>query len=87
MSAETNYSKSPYLGRAGGVRELGQDLLRFAHYFLICLDVARQRRQLLALGEGALKDIGRSRADAFREANRGFWDIPEDLKTALDQYG
>ncbi len=80
MSAETEYSGDPYLVRAAGVRELGQDLLRFAHYFLICLDVARQRRLLLALGERTLKDIGRSRVDAFREANRGFWDIPEDLK-------
>lgn len=80
MSAEINYSRNPYLVRAGGVRALGQDLVRFVHYFMICLDVARQRRQLLALNERTLKDIGRSRADALGEANRGFWDIPENLK-------
>jgi uncharacterized protein YjiS (DUF1127 family) len=81
MSAETNCSGNPYPVRAGGVRALGRDLARFVQYFLICLDVARQRRRLLALDESALKDIGRSRVDAFREANRGFWDIPEDLKS------
>ncbi len=51
--------------------------LRIAQYFLTCLEVARQRRELLALDERALKDIGLSRIDALREANASFWDIPE----------
>ena len=34
---------------------------------------ARQRRQLLALGDAALKDFGRSRADADQEGNKPFW--------------
>ncbi len=38
----------------------------------------RQRRQLASLDEAALKDIGLSRADAFREAQRPFWDLPEN---------
>ncbi len=54
--------------------------LRAARYFLNCLDVARQRRQLLALDETKLRDVGISRTDALREANRQFWDIPEHLK-------
>ncbi len=54
--------------------------LRAARYFLSCLDVARQRRQLLSLDERKLKDVGISRTDAIREANRQFWDIPEHLK-------
>lgn len=33
----------------------------------------RQRRQLLALGDSGLKDIGLSRADASREAIKPFW--------------
>ena len=57
-----------------------QKWLHFAHHFLTCLDVARQRRQLLALDERTLKDVGISRIDALREANRNFWDIPEHLK-------
>ncbi len=51
-----------------------------AQHFLTCLDVARQRRQLLALDERTLKDVGISRIDALQEANRSFWDIPEHLK-------
>ena len=57
-----------------------QRWLRATRYFLSCLDVARQRRQLLALDERKLKDVGISRIDALREANRQFWDLPEHLK-------
>ena len=34
---------------------------------------ARQRRQLLALGDRALQDFGRSRADAAGEGDKPFW--------------
>jgi uncharacterized protein YjiS (DUF1127 family) len=34
---------------------------------------ARQRRQLLALSDGALKDFGASRADADCEGSEPFW--------------
>jgi uncharacterized protein YjiS (DUF1127 family) len=34
---------------------------------------ARQRRQLLALDEAALKDFGRNFADAVREADKPCW--------------
>ena len=83
MSTQTIYSRGPYLTRLDGVRTWSQYLVRFTHYFLTSLDVARQRKQLLALDESALKDIGISRTDALREANRDFWDIPEDLKPSL----
>lgn len=36
----------------------------------------RQRQQLAALGDDALKDIGLSRADIESEVNRPFWDDP-----------
>ncbi len=80
MSVETLTSRRPFLTRAQGIGALAQDLSRYVSYFLICLSVARQRRRLLTLDEKALKDIGVSSVDAFREANRSFWDIPEDLK-------
>jgi uncharacterized protein YjiS (DUF1127 family) len=83
MSTETIYSRGPYLTRLDGERALGRYLVRFAHYFLTYLDVARQRRRLLTLHESTLKDIGINRTDALREANRDFWDIPEDLKPSL----
>ena len=40
-------------------------------------ELARQRRQLAALDEAALKDIGLSRADALQEVERPFWDDPQ----------
>jgi uncharacterized protein YjiS (DUF1127 family) len=36
-------------------------------------ELARQRRELLALNERMLKDIGITRAEAEREACRPFW--------------
>ena len=36
-------------------------------------DRARERRQLLALGDRALQDFGRSRADAAGEGDKPFW--------------
>ena len=42
----------------------------------LAFQVARERRQLLALDAAALKDIGLSRADADGEAARKFWDLP-----------
>lgn len=41
-------------------------------------EVARQRRALLKLGDSALKDFGASRADAWAEASKPWWDLPED---------
>lgn len=35
--------------------------------------VYRQRRDLLALDDAMLKDIGISRADALQEGNKPFW--------------
>lgn len=37
---------------------------------------ARERRALMRLDEHALKDIGLSRADAYAEWSRPFWDVP-----------
>ena len=49
-------------------------------YYSKCLHIARQRKDLLALDDTALKDIGISRVAARREAERSFWDIPEAMK-------
>jgi uncharacterized protein YjiS (DUF1127 family) len=37
------------------------------------LERRRQRRALLELSDDLLKDIGASRADAWREATKPFW--------------
>jgi uncharacterized protein YjiS (DUF1127 family) len=39
-------------------------------------ELARQRRQLAALSDSALHDLGLSRADVAAEAERPFWDNP-----------
>jgi uncharacterized protein YjiS (DUF1127 family) len=44
----------------------------------VAFAVARERRALMALSDGTLKDIGLSRADAYREGTRSFWDLPVD---------
>jgi uncharacterized protein YjiS (DUF1127 family) len=64
---------------AGGAygRNLGRHAADFAVRLFDCLEVMRQRRQLLAMNDHELKDIGLSRADAQREGQRGFWDLPD----------
>lgn len=37
-------------------------------------DISRQRRELGMLSDHTIKDLGISRVDAEREANRPFWD-------------
>lgn len=59
------------------VREVAAAMLDHAGALLTALldwqERARQRRQLLALSDGALKDFGASRADAEREGGKPFW--------------
>ena len=42
--------------------------------------IARQRRALAALDDSALSDIGISRAAAQNEAQRPFWDAPDNWR-------
>ena len=53
-------------------------LINFSLYLLSCVEVARQRRQLLSLDERTMKDTGIRPADISREIARSFWDIPDD---------
>jgi uncharacterized protein YjiS (DUF1127 family) len=65
----------PHLGRR---RSLARQLARQAERAITTLlrwqELARQRRALLRLDDHMLKDIGVSRTDALREAERPFWD-------------
>lgn len=38
--------------------------------------VYRERRALMSLSAEALKDLGLSKADAYREGSRSIWDLP-----------
>ncbi|KUM43189.1 DUF1127 domain-containing protein [Pseudomonas sp. EpS/L25] len=42
------------------------------------LEVSRQRRALYRLDDTALSDLGLSRADAWQEADKPFWQQPLD---------
>lgn len=42
------------------------------------VELSRQRRALYRLDEGALHDLGLSRADAWQEADKPFWRQPAE---------
>lgn len=46
-------------------------------------EISRQRNQLRRLSERLAKDIGISRADAEREADRHFWDYDRKEQNAF----
>ena len=51
----------------------GAVVCHLATTLLDCQERARQRRRLLALDDAALKDFGRSLADAAHEGEKPFW--------------
>lgn len=50
-------------------------------------EIARQRNQLRRFSEYLAKDIGISRADAEREADRPFWDYQDEEQDVLQVRG
>ena len=55
---------------SGGFLRTALRVFRFA------LALNRQRQSLLELDDAALKDIGISRYEALKEAERPVWDVP-----------
>ncbi len=70
----TIQSTSPLESRSSETR-LGQ-LLRAVRQLPTAYRIYCERQELMGLSEHTLKDIGLSRADAYREANRPFWHVP-----------
>ena len=62
------------LAAAIGVAQLARRADRVITTLLRWYELSRQRRALLRLDDHMLKDIGLSRVDALREADRRFWD-------------
>ena len=56
------------------IRQLARRADRVITTLLRWHELARQRRALMGMDDHMLKDIGLSRADALREAERPFWD-------------
>jgi uncharacterized protein YjiS (DUF1127 family) len=54
-------------------------LTRLLQRVALWMEVRRERRQLLAMSDYMLHDIGISRADAEGEGGRPFWDLPNSL--------
>ena len=46
------------------------------------VQVRRERRMLLAMGDHMLKDLGLDRGSAYAEGTRPFWDVPADRARA-----
>jgi len=65
-------------GPALPARRLGNRLETLARGALLALIVSHERRALKDLDARALDDLGLSRSDAEREADRPFWDLPWD---------
>jgi uncharacterized protein YjiS (DUF1127 family) len=61
-------------------RRTGRGLFEIVAFMQRVGEVARQRRALLQLGDSALKDFGVSRADAWNEASKPWWDLPKDCE-------
>ena len=55
---------------------LGKVLQSMKNHVLRWQELHRQRRLLAQLSDGALKDLGLSRADIQQETERPFWDDP-----------
>ena len=51
----------------------GSALLRVVAMIEMAVERRRSRLALLEMSDAQLKDIGISRSEAFREANRPFW--------------
>lgn len=49
-------------------------LARIGDWLKRALEVSRQRRALYRLDDTALNDLGLSRADAWQEADKPFWE-------------
>lgn len=49
-------------------------------------EVSRQRKELSSFSDDLLKDIGLSRVDADREANRPYWDHKSSCDSTLRRY-
>jgi uncharacterized protein YjiS (DUF1127 family) len=67
-------STSPAESRQSESR-LGQ-LLRIVRQLPAAYRIHNERQALMGLSDSTLKDIGLSRADAFREASKPWWQIP-----------
>jgi uncharacterized protein YjiS (DUF1127 family) len=63
---------------AGAFTRQGERMARLVGRIEHAMQVRRERRLLLGLGDGMLKDLGLDRGSAYAEGTRPFWDVPAD---------
>lgn len=68
-----------WAGEPSGSRSPVDAVRRLLRRLDAMVAVSRQRRELLTFDDRMLKDIGVTRADVQREANRRFWDIDDEV--------
>lgn len=61
----------------GAYKGLGMTLHKLGQLVMLAVKVSKQRRDLKCLPAEQLMDIGISKSQAEREANRPFWDLPK----------
>ncbi len=74
-------SSRPEIENSLSFAKAGHALAVAASWASRVMKVLRERRQLAMLDESMLKDIGLSKADAYREWSRAFWDLPSEFCT------
>lgn len=65
-------------GRSPGVAGVTFRLRQAWAWLRRAMELSRQRRALYRLDESALHDLGLSRADAWQEADKPFWQQPAE---------
>jgi uncharacterized protein YjiS (DUF1127 family) len=59
-----------------GMARFGERISYLIDTIELALQVRHERRMLLGLDDGMLKDLGLSRGDAYAEGTRSFWSVP-----------
>jgi len=73
MRTYSTYRRSPVLALLLPPASVSAVALRFGLWLMRCIDRSRQRASLVGLDERLLQDIGVTRAEANREAEKLFW--------------
>src|SRR5262245_24222680 len=64
--------------RECGLTRVGERMSQLIDRIELALEARQERRMLLGLNDGTLKDLGLSRGDAYAEGSRPFWNVPAD---------
>lgn len=73
QSLERPFAPMARISIAGVAARLGQGLIIAIDLLIEWAERRRDRQSLMALPDHLLRDIGLSRLDAYREADKPFW--------------